>query len=109
MDAKWKYSKEIYPEAKTFMIKHIEAYDDTRYLYGNYCFYENLNYIIQKNRRHFPTAFTMAGFNDNLNTLVFLGFQDGYQHRDEKYKTNIKEHWASFIDEYYGKYHDFSD
>ena len=102
------YEEDVYLEAKDFMLKNIEAYDDTRYIYGSYCFYENLKFANFQPSRLFPKWFVMAGYNDNKHILVFLGFENG-RNMKEEYRYNLEDNWTSFIDEYYGKYYDFSD
>lgn len=108
-----KYDENIYFEAKSTMLTNIKPYNNVIYEYNNYIFYENSNEInITQGSRNFPKDFTMACYNDTNYVLLFIGFESatlaGPSCIDEKYINNIEENWTSFIDQYYGKYYNFS-
>ena len=103
-----RYEADIYEEAKSFMLKNIPAYNDFRYIYGDYIFYENANFTEKKDSRYFPRWFTMACYNDTKQELVFIGFYDSVG-MDQKYYDDPQGNWVSFIDTYYGEYYDFSE
>ena len=104
------YDEKTYEQAKEYMLEKIKPYNNTRYIYDNYSFYENSNFINLRKERGFPTWFTVAGLNDEKRALVFLGFHTSTSSvLPNGRETDMEEHWTSFIDEYYGKYYDFSD
>lgn len=100
------YVESDYYRAKECMLTEIEPYNQKFYTYGNYIFYENSNFIRLKNGRQFPNHFTMACYNDEIQTLIFIGFT--YFYVEEEYLTNIDDNWIAFIDTYYSEIYDFS-
>lgn len=107
-----RYENEIYNKAKEFMLEKIRPYGDKLYVYGEYVFYENANFIEFKNTRNFPERFTMACYNDSCNTLIFIGMYSGTlagsSCLEDRYLNDIDNNWISFIDTYYGEIYDFS-
>ncbi|MBQ7344100.1 MAG: hypothetical protein IJW53_05005 [Clostridia bacterium] len=107
-----RYEDETYTEAKAFMLEKIKSYGDKRYLYGDYVFYENANFIEFKKTRRFPEQFTMACYNDSNNTLIFIGMYSGTLRGgsclEKRYLDDIDGNWISFLDTYYGEVYDFS-
>ena len=99
-----KYTEEVYIQAKQKMLDSIPMCGEDLYLYDDFVFYRNANF---HELTEFPTWFTMAGYNDEENILVFIGFF-AYSSTPNKYRDSMKEDWVHFIDEYYGKYYDFS-
>ena len=106
-----KYDENAYSQAKDFMLQEIEPYEDKFFEYGNYVFYENSNFAEENGLKGFPLWFTMACYNDEKQTLCFLGFYvpGGTTLFDEKYLTDIDNNWEDFIDEFFGEYYDFSE
>ena len=106
-----KYDENVYIEAKDFMLQEIEPYEDKYYEYGSYIFYENSNFAEERGSKGFPLWFTMACYNDEKQTLCFLGFYvpGGTTLFDEKYLTDMDNNWEDFIDEFFGEYYDFSE
>ena len=100
------YEERVYFEAKYAMFEGIEPYFDDMYLHNGYVFYKNSNYIRLsangKNGDRFPKCFTMAGYNDNKKTLIFLGY---YLFESQE---NIED-WGAFLEEIYGEHYDFSE
>lgn len=106
-----KYDENVYIEAKDFMLQEIEPYEDKFFEYGNYVFYENSNFAEERGSKGFPLWFTMACYNDEKQTLCFLGFYvpGGTTLFDEKYLTDMDNNWEDFIDEFFGEHYDFSE
>ena len=107
-----KYDATVYLNAKQAMLEKIEPYNNKFYQYKNYVFYENSNEInLSPGLRNFPEDFTMACYNDENYTLIFIGLESvtirGPSSLDEKYLENIEDNWPLFIEQYYGKYYDF--
>ncbi len=100
-----KYTEEVYIQAKQKMLDSIPMCGEDLYLYDDFVFYRNANF---HELTKFPIWFTMAGYNDEENTLCFIGFCNP-EGLPKKYdKDRIKENWVHFIDDFYGKYYDFS-
>ncbi len=104
------YDEAIYYNAKEFMLKEIEPYNNKFYEYNNYTFYENSNFI-HLHYRDFPEWFTMVGYNDVNFTLIFIGLYSGTlagpSCLEEKYLEDIEGNWISFMEQYYGDFYDF--
>ena len=105
-----KYDESIYEEAKQVMLEEITPYNDKLYYYNEYNFYLNSNHfdIVNDGKTRFPSAFTMACYNDDNHTLIFMGFYSVPSILDEKYLEDIEGNWEAFVDQYYGEYYDFS-
>ena len=110
------YDEQTYFDAKQYMLERIQPYDDTRYTYGSYVFYENAYYREEfstgVNGRGFPQKGTVAGYNDEKRILVFLGICTSTWLGcclPDIYLNDIENNWESFIDTYYGQYYDFSE
>ena len=103
-----KYDESIYEEAKQVMLEEIKPYGDKFYQYNAYNFYINSNHhtIANDKEIRFPKYFTMACYNDENCTLIFVGFYA--QTVDEKYLEDIEGNWKDFVDQYFGAYYDFS-
>ena len=101
-----KYDETIYEDAKQTMLETIKPYDDQFYQYNDYTFYVN------SWPSFFPEHFTMACYNDENHTLIFIGLYSGTlagpSCLDEKYLEDIEGNWEAFVDQYYGAYYDFS-
>ena len=102
-----KYDKETYLGAKEYMLETIEPYSDKYYYHKSYIFYENSNFHEDEDICRFPEWTTMAGFNDQSFTLIFLGVYI-YLDDDSKYKTDLEENFGDFLEECYGEHYDFS-
>ena len=101
-----KYDETIYEDAKQTMLETIKPYDDQFYQYNDYNFYVN------SWPSFFPEHFTMACYNDENHTLIFIGLYSGTlagpSCLEDKYLEDIEGNWKDFIDQYYGAYYDFS-
>ena len=108
-----KYEADIYLQAKQCVLNNIPVYENKYYNYGNYQFYVNKNFMdtfdYTAPARPIPEWCTMVCYNDENNTIGFLGFyKSSYHQLPEKYINDLENNWTSFIDEYYGEYYDFS-
>ena len=101
-----RYDESIYADAKVAMIEGIPKHGEELYIYNNYTFYRNANFVAltKDSASEFPYYFTMAGYNDTNRTLIFIGMLGGPGEYD-----NLSENWGSFIDTYYSEYYDFSE
>ena len=104
-----KYDENTYKEAKKTMLEEIKPYEDKFYYYNEYNFYLNSNHfdLVDGGKTRFPSAFTMACYNDENHTLIFMGLYISIP-LDEKYLEDIEGNWEAFVDQYYGAYYDFS-
>ena len=106
------YDTASYYDAKEFVISNIPKYENYSYSYYNYHFYMNGNFMERFSNEELPEIpnwFTMVSYNDLNNMICFLGFHNSYPELDEKYLNDLENNWQSFIDQYYGKYYDFSE
>ena len=110
------YDEQTYLSAKQTMLDEIPAYTDQVYMHGGFIFYENANctnFINFKEKRNFPQWFTMAGYNDEKNTLMFIGMYSGTlagpSCLEERFLNDIENNFSDFIDTYYGQYYDFNE
>ena len=86
------YSDENYGLAKQIMTYNILAYDDEEFECNGYVFYKNANFANKVGSGYdFPRKFTMACYNDEKNTLVFIGYCNNLQ-------ENIND-WGVFVEE----------
>ena len=106
-----KYSESTYQEAKECVLNNIPKYDDYYYIYNDYQFYINKNFMDRFDENSYPQIpnwLTMVCYNDDNYVICFLGFSNSYPKLDEKYLTDLENNWQSFIEQYYGEYYDFS-
>ena len=106
-----KYDESTYEEAKKTMLEEIKPYEDKFYYYNEYNFYLNSNHfdIVNGGKTRFPSAFTMACYNDENHTLIFMGFcMSVSSFLEDEYLEDIEGNWEAFVDQYYGAYYDFS-
>ncbi|MBQ3017772.1 MAG: hypothetical protein IJD89_02390 [Clostridia bacterium] len=99
------YTKEEYEKAKAHTFEKIPRCGED-YVYNDYIFYQNSNFMESKEDAKFPCNFTMVCYNDKNNTLIFIGFT--YKYFSEEEQANIKSNWQGFIDKYYAEYYNFS-
>ena len=105
------YDDQTYLLAKQTMLDEIPAFGDQVYTHGGFTFYENAKYAKKESR--FPKAFMMAGYNDEKNTLMFIGMYSGTlagpSCLEERFLNDIENNFSDFIDTYYGQYYDFNE
>ena len=106
------YDESTYYNAKEFMLNAIIPYDNKFYECNNYVFYENSNFI-NLHYRDFPEWFTMACYNDEKYTLVFIGLNSGTLAGpsciEKKYIDDIDNNWTDFLNQYFGVCYNFND
>ena len=103
-----KYDENVYLQAKQSTLDNIPIFEDRIYSYGPYKFYINQNFMDRfENPNSLISRCTMVCYNNENNTICFLGFTASYQ-LPEKYINDLENNWTSFIDDYYGEYYDFS-
>ena len=102
--------------AKSFANTHLDLSSKNTFYYNGYYFFENLAYAKRYNKidetgenKAFPSKFTMYGYNDSKRTLIFLGFGDFRQYKNEGEKERILDDWGYFLNTYYSEYYDFND
>jgi hypothetical protein len=102
-----KYTEEIYPEAKEYMLTNTDYTEEVHYTYNGYEFYENLTRPREKGDLDENGMNTWGlevchfiCYNDSNQTLVFTAL---YQSSD---KTCEQEDWGAFLKKYF-PYYDF--
>ena len=107
-----KYEASEYSRAKEFMLQNIEPYNNKFYTYNSYVFYKNSKHVSFLGGSRFPKDFTMACYNDENYTLIFIGLYSGTLAGpsciDKVFLEDIENNWKDFIDKYYGDVYDFS-
>ena len=106
-----KYDESTYEEAKKTMLEEIKPYEDKFYYYNEYNFYLNSNHfdLVDGGKTRFPSAFTMACYNDENHTLIFMGCYISLNYcLEDEYLEDIEGNWEAFVDQYFGAYYDFS-
>lgn len=107
-----KYDENVYIEAKSFMLEKISPIDKELYAYNGYIFYQNPNFIKFWGEGRFPQFFTMASYNDEKHTLLFIGMYSwtfaGPSCLEDRFLNDPKGNWEEFIETYYGDIYDFS-
>jgi hypothetical protein len=106
-----KYSDEVYSEAKEYMLENTDYTEEIHYTYNGYEFYENLTmpkafgHLDQYgNNKYSYNWFNMISYNDQNNTLVFLGF---CHYRKNYLKEMVQtQGWGAVLKEYFS-YYDF--
>ena len=102
-----KYEEATYQEAKTFMLANIPLSNNNLYNYNSYVFYKNSIFTEFQEELIVPSCFTMACYNDENQTLIFIGFEYSYISNEDKEFLKSLETWEKFIDAYYSEYYDF--
>jgi hypothetical protein len=107
-----RYSEEVYPEAKEYMLNNTDYTEEVHYTYNGYEFYENLffpkffNRLDENGKNIWPyNWFNMVSYNDQNNTLVFLGFYYGH-FVDDVGELVQEQGWGAFLKKYF-PYYDF--
>ena len=105
------FEKAEYEKAKEFMLDQIHPQGEEYYVYNDYYFYINHNYfnffVPLEKYRGISHRFMMACYNDQKNILAFVGYYQGNPLSEEEVKS-IEEDWASFVEEHFNPYYDFS-
>ena len=99
----FEYDDTVYNDAKSYVTENLILGETTFATHGGYSFF------INKTREYdtgYPRNFNMYGYNDEKNTLVFLGFYvsvELYEEVDE-----LSADWPAFLEKYYGEWYSFS-
>ena len=95
------YDDIIYEKAKEFCLENMVLNETYTLVYNGFIFLENIKLSIEQNRENstFPMDFNMFAYNDELKTLVFIGYYNpGYA--DEDVMPIIKN-WGGFLADYF--------
>lgn len=80
-----------------------QAYNNLKYEYGTEEIDLSLNNAYNK---EFPNRFNMIGYNDDLNTLIFIGF---YCTDDRNEKVNLANtDFGAFLEAFFSEYYNFA-
>jgi len=98
------YEKDVYLQAKQHCLNEMELSNENIIEYNGYTFMHNtaIDFLTK-----FPHAFNMFVYNDDLNTLVFLGcyFKDYTTDNAEEITNN----WGEFLKEQFGEWYSFEN
>ena len=111
-----KYDEGVYKVAKQYCIDNMYLSTTNIKEHNGYIFVENLAYAeaydhLKNNKNtEFPKFFTMFGYNDSLNTLVFIGFcaKDAYSDKDDPKDAYAETDFGKFLDIFFSEYYDFN-
>lgn len=111
-----KYDEEIYRKAKQYCLDNMYLSATNIKEYSGYVFVENLAHPESFGRvknganQDFPQIFTMFGYNDALNTLVFIGFcsENAFSKKDDPKAAYAETDFGKFLDIFYSEYYDFN-
>ena len=99
----FEYDDITYNNAKSYAIENLILDEKQFAEYGGYSFFTN------KTREHdtgYPRNFKVYGYNDENNTLVFLGFYVSVELYEEV--DALANDWPAFLEKYYGEWYSFS-
>lgn len=101
------YDLEEYTQAKAYCFSRFALVEDNRHEFGGYCFIENNTYHDSKNESSwYPKWFNMFGYNDETQTLFFLGYYNGSISDEDKALATTD--FSGFLIKHFGEYYDFS-
>ncbi len=104
------YEEATYKEAKQFCLDSMSLSDENTKEYNGYVFAESLA-LTEETRSEdgkdlrYPRYFTMFGYNDALNRLVFISMFCGDEHAEKAALADTD--FGAFLKEFYGEYYDF--
>ncbi len=93
-----KYDEAIYSQAKQYCFDEMELSNENIIEYNGYRFIQNIKAL-----KDFPSWFNMFAYNDDLNSLVFLGY---YTTDDAE---EITYNWGEFLIEQFGEWYSFEN
>ena len=101
------YSPEVYEDAKQYCFQEMELSKTNVLEYKGYVFVENVTSFFSSSSSCFPIQFNMFAYNDNLNSLLFIGlFGDDYKYESA---SDVAENWGTFIEEHFGDMYDWGE
>ena len=105
------YDSEMYGEAKNVALNSFPLSSINRYTYNGYSFIENLAYynshIDEGENLYFPKHFNMVAYNDEKNTIIFIGFIFGKESMDEDDNAALNPFNIELFLKTYFPYYDF--
>ena len=96
------YDKTIYPAAKQYAMEQLDLSEEIVEEYNCFVFYDNQNPYVDIS----PYEFNRFAYNDETNTLLFIGFYASMEFHDEV--DAYANDWGAFLENYYGEFYDFS-
>lgn len=103
------YNNDIYQDAKEFCMSKMNLNKENQIEYKDHIFYVNQGLyqadfeVDDKWILDFPYYFTMFGYSDVSNTLIFIGLYcaDDYYESADKINTDFDSFWVDFYGDYY--------
>ena len=99
-----------YTNAKKYVFESLDLSPEPVAEYNGYYFYDNETPANLGNSHlsnsNFPLTCNRFAYNDNISTLVFIGFDVGVDLENEV--IEVSDDWGAFLEEYYGEWYDFS-
>jgi len=106
-----KYEKQIYEQAKEYCFQNMQLSDTNFVEYNEYVFIENTELATKQDRNgtlsSFPNWFNMFSYNDNSNSLLFLGFYNSNYTSDDA--QNVRDNWGAFLEKHFSDIYDWED
>ena len=104
------YRQEVYEKAKAYCLQNLQLSETNIIEYCDYTFIENIALPINQDRygqiNSFPKWFNMFAYNDELKTLIFIGFYSpDYTSADAQ---NVRDNWGAFIEKHFSDIYSFS-
>lgn len=101
------YDSDIYDGAKEHCLRSFVLIGGNCHEFGEYCFVENNTYWESNGKdSRYPEWFNMFGYNDETQTLFFLGYYvDRISDEDRILATTD---FQGFLTKHFGEYYDFS-
>lgn len=106
------YDDKTYLDGKEYCLSTMKLSSSNIKELGQYVWIENLSlpdaydHLTHDINTEFPYFFNMIGYNDEENTLVFIGFRCEKAHYDAANSANTD--FAAFLKEFYGDYYQFA-
>ncbi len=102
------YSDTDYEQAKVYCQEKFVLSEEHVFTYNGYHFAENLcNSVANDNLYEYPEQFNMFGYNDEKQTLIFIGYCNSYP--NDKNKQLAETDFGAFLELYFSQYYDFSE
>ncbi len=104
------YEQEFYEQAKEYCIQNMQLSNSNTAECNGYRFVENIKLAVEQDRYGkpdgFPRWFNAFAYNDELRTLVFIGFYSpDYTSADAQ---NVRDNWGAFIEKHFSDIYNFS-
>lgn len=102
------YEKDVYEQAKEYCLENMQLSESVYIEYNGYTFIENIELAVKQERYgeiSFPRWFNMFVYNDDLNTLIFIGFY-GTEYSNED-AQDIQNNWGAFLEKHFSDLYDW--